>query len=462
MKTHHLISLLFPVTSLLLVTSTSSAQKLREDPGYTQTILVASKEEYHPQIVDENMRDAWGIALRPPGAGGHIWIANAASGTSSEFIGDVNGEPLHQDGLKIVTLDQPKWTDHGYAFVTGQAYNAASDLAGQPVEFPVSGPAENLKVSPAEPIKDYTGSAKFVFVTEDGCINAWSSSTANSMKSAPVMIDYSKTSKYPFPANCVFTGVALTNNPADSEAFKKAGGNHLFACDMRNNAIIVVDNQWKDVTSSFHFEKPASVGELHPFNIASINGHLFVAYGEFDPNSDEGQEQIAGAGAGHIVEYTEDGKLVKDFYAGHGVLNLPWGMAIAPATFGRYANCLLAANFGDGTIVAFDLQTGDFEGYIRDVDSKIISVDGIWGIAFGNGHSLGDANSLYFTAGPNMELDGIFGRINVNSPRYPIFTKSAAPAAPVPLLSRVPASALAPAAPAPADQAPATPAPAAP
>jgi uncharacterized protein (TIGR03118 family) len=254
--------------------------------------------------------------------------------------------------------------------------------------------------------------------------------------------------------------VALTNNPADSEAFKKAGGNHLFACDMRNNAIVVIDNQWKDVTSSFHFEKPASVGGLHPFNITDIGGHLFVAYGEFDPNSDEGQEQIAGAGAGHIVEYTEDGKLVKDFYAGHGVLNLPWGMAIAPATFGRFANCLLAANFGDGTIVAFNLETGDFEGYIRDADSKIISIDGIWGLAFGNGVSLGDANSLYFTAGPNMELDGIFGRINVNLPHHLEFnTQRTAPAVPVPLLSRVPASALAPAAPAPAAQAPVTPAP---
>jgi len=401
---------------LMLAVSPAFAQKLRLDLGYSQTVLVASKKEYGPQIVDERMRDAWGIALRPPGAGGHIWIANAATGTSSEFIGDVPGEPLHQDGLKTVTLDQPRWTDHGYAFVTGQAYNSASDLPGQPVEFPVSGPADNLKVSPPEPIKDgYSGSAKFVFVTEDGCINAWSANTAVSMKSAPVKIDYSKTAKYPYAANCVFTGVALTNNPADSPAYKKSGGNHLFATDNRNNEILVFDNQWKDVTKSFHFQTPKSVGTLHPFNIADLGGHLFVAYGEFDPNSDEGQEQIAGAGAGHIVEYNEDGTLVKDFYAGHGVLNLPWGMAIAPATFGPFANHLMVANFGDGTISAFDLKTGDFAGYVRDADSKIISIDGIWGLVFGNGVSLGDAEALYYTAGPNNERDGVFGRINSNS-----------------------------------------------
>ena len=418
MKVNHLFKLLLPIAGVLPAVTTASAQKPTHDMGYVQTILVANKEEYHPQIVDERMRDAWGIALRPPGAGGHIWISNAASGTSSEFIGDVPGNPLHQDGLKIVELEQPQWTDHGYAFVTGQAYNSASDLPGHLVEFPVSGPADNLKMTPPEAIKDgYSGSAKFVFVTEDGCINAWSASTAVSMKIAPLMVNYSKTSKsMPYRANCVFTGVALTNNAADSEAYTKAGGNHLFATDIRNNAIQVFDNQWKDVTSSFHFQTPTSVGHLHPFNIADLGGHLFVAYGEFNPDSDEGQEQNAGAGLGHIVEYNEDGTLVKDFYAGHGVLNLPWGMAIAPATFGKFANALLVANFGDGTISAFNMESGDFEGYLRDPDSKIISIDGIWGLAFGNGHSLGDADALYFTAGPNNEQDGVFGRLNVHHP----------------------------------------------
>ncbi|MGC4015513.1 MAG: TIGR03118 family protein [Luteolibacter sp.] len=427
-----LLPRLFPLASaVLLATPMASAQKLRTDAGYSQTVLVANKEGYHPQIVDEQMVDAWGIALRPPGAGGHIWIANAGTGTSSEFIGDVGAEPLHQDGLKTVKLDQPNWTDHGYAFVTGQVYNSASDLPGQPVEFPVSGPADNLKAVPAEPIKDgFSGSAKFIFVTEDGCINAWSSNTATAMKSAPVMVDYSKTAKYPHAANSVFTGVAMTNNPADSDAYKKSGGNHLFATDIRHNAIHVFDNRWKDVTDSFHFQTPKSVGTLHPFNIASLGGHLFVAYGEFDPNSDEGQEQIAGAGAGHIVEYNGDGTLVKDFFAGHGVLNLPWGMALAPASFGEYSGDLIVANFGDGTLAAFDLKTGDFDGYIRDEESKIISIDGLWGIAFGNGVSLGDSEALYYTAGPDSERDGVFGRINSLEPKSVVSGKSEPKTAP--------------------------------
>ena len=128
------------------------------------------------------------------------------------------------------------------------------------------------------------------------------------------------------------------------------------------------------------------------------------------PESDEGQEQIFGAGLGHVVEYNEDGTLVKDFHP-RDVLNVPWGMAIAPAAFGEFANDLLVANFGDGTISAFDLTSGDFVGYLRAPDTKIICIDGLWGLAFGNGVSLGDANALYFTAGPKGEGDGLFGRL---------------------------------------------------
>ncbi len=408
------------------------------DTGCLQTNLVANKAEYHPQIVDEKMINGWGIALRPPGAGGHIWVSNAGTGGSSEYIGDLPGNPLHQDGLKLVTLETPAFTDHGYAFVTGQAYNSASDLPGQPEEFHVAGPADNHKKTPWEPIKDgFTGAAKFVFVTEDGCINAWSADTAVAMGTAPVVVDYSKrATHYPYATNCVFTGVALTNNAAGSDAFKQAHGNHLFATDIRNNAIQVFDNQWQDVTAAYHFQTPASVQNLHPFNIAALGGHLFVAYAAFDPESDEGQEQFHGAGLGHVVEYGEDGALVKDFHT-HGVLNAPWGMAIAPATFGVFANDLLVANFGDGTISAFDLGTGDFEGYLRDPDTKIICIEGIWGLTFGNGVSLGDANALYFTAGPNNEEDGVFGRLNI---RTPGLAGGESPAATSPVAARQPSA----------------------
>ena len=227
-----------------VVTASALSAQVR-DLGCVQTNLVANKAEYHPQIVDGQMLNGWGIALRPPGAGGHIWIANAGTGSSSEYIGDVAGQALHQDGLKLVELETPAFTDHGHAFVTGQAYNSASDLPGQPEEFRVAGPASNQKKTPAEEIKGgFSGAAKFVFATEDGCINAWSADTATAMATAPVVVDYSKrAAHFPYAQNCVFTGAALTNDDANSEAFAKAHGNHLFATDVRHNAIQVLDNQ---------------------------------------------------------------------------------------------------------------------------------------------------------------------------------------------------------------------------
>ena len=126
----------------LLPASALFAQTQQANNSFSQTNLVADNASFNPQIVNPDLIDAWGIALRPPGAGGHIWIANAVSGDSDEYIGDVNGIPLHQDPLTTVPLVAPKFIDHSSPFVTGLAYNSSSDLAGQAAEFPVSGPRD--------------------------------------------------------------------------------------------------------------------------------------------------------------------------------------------------------------------------------------------------------------------------------------------------------------------------------
>ena len=232
-------------------------------PATCQTNLVANLPDYHPKIVDPKMIDAWGIALRPPGAGGHIWISNAATGTSSEYIGDVPGNPLHQDGLKIVELVQPKFTDHGYAFVTGQAYNSASDIPGQPVEFPVSGEADNRKVIAAGAHQGRLLRLREIRLRDGGRLHQCVERQHGGRdEQGPGHRRLFQDGRPPARTrlNCVFTGAALTNNAFNSEAFAKSGGNHLFAADIRNNVIRVFDNQWKDVTDSYHFQTPATVG----------------------------------------------------------------------------------------------------------------------------------------------------------------------------------------------------------
>ena len=117
-------------------------------------------------------------------------------------------------------------------------------------------------------------------------------------------------------------------------------------------------------------------------------------------------------GAGRLAEFTPDGVLVRKWDGGR-YLNAPWGVALAPEDgFGAYDGHLLVSNFGDGTIVALDPETGKADDYLRLPDGNRIEIDGIWGLAFGNGESLGNADSLYFAAGPGAEEDGIFGRLD--------------------------------------------------
>jgi uncharacterized protein (TIGR03118 family) len=380
------------------------------DPSnvYTKKILVANRAGFEDgAIIDKHLINPWGIALRPPGAGGHFWISNAGNLSSSTYVGDANGVPLHQDGLKIVYLNGPKISyEDGLANVTGVVYNAASDVAGQGVEFPVQGPASDLSGAAPRPIGISSGSAKFVFVTTDGTINAWRSGTAESMDKAVIVKDYSDHGPHQIktlPHLPAFTGVAMSTT-----AHAK---NRLYVTDFQNATIRVLDNEWTDMTARVPFARPAGFApEMSPYNIQLLNDRLYVTYAVVDVNGEEAATDVPGPGAGHVVAYDLDGHVLQEFRDA-GRLNSPWGLAIAPKNFGPFSGALLVANFGDGTIAAFDLATGAFRDYLHDKSGAPIVVDQVWGLAFGNGVSLGDADSLYYTAGPNEEQDGVFGRL---------------------------------------------------
>jgi len=386
----------------------SYALSPRSANAYAEKILVANRPGFGEGVlIDKHLINPWGIALRPPGAGGHIWISNAGSLSTSTYIGDAHGSPLHQDGLKIVYLDGPLISyEDGLANVTGQVYNEASDFPGQPVEFPVSGPASSLSGATPESIGTISGSAKFVFVTTDGTINAWRSSTAESMNTAVIVKDYSDHGPDQIRGLAhlpAFTGVAMSANAHVS--------NRLYVADFQNKTIRVLDNHWVDITASVPFARPAGMqDEFSPYNIQRLGDRLYVTFAVVDLTADEAAKDAPAPGAGHVVAYDFDGHIVGEL-ADAGRLNSPWGLAIAPESFGPFSGSLLVGNFGDGTIAAFDRASGAFRDYLRDSSGKPIVNDKLWGLAFGNGVSLGDADSLYFTAGPNLEQDGIFGRL---------------------------------------------------
>ena len=98
--------------------------------------------------------------------------------------------------------------------------------------------------------------------------------------------------------------------------------------------------------------------------------------------------------------------------ASKGALTAPWGLALAPAGFGQFSGALLVGNFGDGTINAYNAVHGGYLGTLRGANGKKIAIDGLWGLAFGDGAHAQPVNTLFFTAGPNDEGDGLFGRLD--------------------------------------------------
>lgn len=221
--------------------------------------------------------------------------------------------------------------------------------------------------------------ALFLFATLDGTISGWA--PQSNPNDALIAVDNSK-------AGAVYTGLAITN---------KTSGNFLYAADNANNKVDVYDGSFNFVTSFTDTTLPAGFA---PFGIQDMGGVVYVSF--------------AGPGAGGYIDiFREDGTLVGTLI--HGApLNQPWGLTLAPANFGPLSNTLLVSNNTNaGTINAFNLQTGQFVGTVKDANGKEITIDQLWGIEFGGGTSKnGRTNQLFFTAGPHNNLAGTFGVIN--------------------------------------------------
>jgi uncharacterized protein (TIGR03118 family) len=370
---------------------------------YAQTNLVANKPEYDPLILDPTFVNAWGVAIRPAGLGGHFWVTAAGSGISYEYVGDVNGTPLFQDDLKEVTVPGPNGTQGS---PTGVVFNGS----------------KNFVITQEFPTGAITAPTKFLFATDSGVISAWTE-----RKRADGGFDW--------PG----AAIPVIDRSATGSQYFGIGvdqaGNHLYAADFgKNPKIQVFDGQFQDVTSGHGFQNPfdggdgVQPGEYAPFNVQSLvdrNGKetIFVTYAQTREDPDNpgelfAGEENAGAGLGRLVAFDSEGSQIRIWNDG-GLLNAPWGVAYAPSNFGAFANTLLVSNFGDGTITAFDPNTFTAIDLLRDGVGNPVQIGGIWGLQFGNGASLGDTDSLYFAAGPEEEEDGLFGRLRLDRTLLP-------------------------------------------
>ena len=137
-------------------------------------------------------------------------------------------------------------------------------------------------------------------------------------------------------------------------------------------------------------------------------GKLYVSFAKQDATL---HDDVAGPGNGFVDVFGRNGKFIRRLIT-RGALNSPWGMALAPASFGQFAGDLLVGNFGDGHINVYNPTTGQRLGQLRGSNGRPIVIDGLWGLMFGNGNAAGN-NQLLFSAGPDGESHGLLGKIVV-------------------------------------------------
>jgi len=179
-------------------------------------------------------------------------------------------------------------------------------------------------------------------------------------------------------------------------------GPFLLAADFHHARIDVFDSNWNLVDVGSAFTDPSLPASYGPFNVQVLGGAVYVAYALQD---EDGQEEVAGHNLGFVDKYTNFGQTVQRI-ASRGNLNAPWGLAIAPASFGKYTGALLVGNFGDGKIGAY--TDGDYLGLLRDANNEVIAIDGLWALLPGTAAS-GGTDAVWFSAGPDGETHGLLG-----------------------------------------------------
>jgi len=190
-------------------------------------------------------------------------------------------------------------------------------------------------------------------------------------------------------------------------AASRSTASRIYATDFHNARVEMYDARWHRLHRPGAFVDHSIPEWYAPFGVQVLEGHVFVTYVWRAPGN--GNDAPTG---GYVDEFDRDGRLLARV-ARKGPLNAPWGMALAPRSFGRFGGDLLVGNFGDGQINAYAEKHGRFEhrGTLRAAGHGKLTIDGLWALEFGNSGSNGDPQTLFFTAGPNDEADGLFGTI---------------------------------------------------
>ncbi len=328
------------------------ASALSANAQYVQTNLVS--DGFVPALhIDSNLVNPWGIAFN---GSGPWWVAD--NGGAASTLYDAGGTPFPSGNPLVVNV----LPAHASA-PTGLVANTETDP-----DFNIT---KNAVTKPSA----------FIFATEDGTIEGWNP-----------QVDLNNTVIAVTTPNAVYKGAAMLKE-------------HLYVTNFRTGFVEVYDENFDKVNQFTDTNLPAGYA---PFGIQNINGVLYVTFALQNTAKHDDQ---AGAGNGYVDKFTAGGIFMARF-ATRGVLNSPWGIAMAPSGFGPASGDILIGNFGDGKINIFT-PNGAFVKAMFDNHGKALVNPGLWSIQFGNGGIAGSTHSLFFTAGVNHEADGLFGRIDL-------------------------------------------------
>jgi len=327
---------------------------------------------------DPVLQNAWGIAFLPSGS--PFWVNDNATGCSTLYKGDGTAIPLQ------VSIPLP-----GGSIAPGSCHPVDPNNPPNPTPAAPTGIIANTSASFVVPGTKTT--ALFIFATEDGTLSAWALGISPATD-AVLAVDNSA-------QGAVYKGLAFGLS---------AKGGLLYATNFNAGRVDVFgpvgsNGMYTPVTTDGGFSDPSIPPGYAPFNIANIDGDLFVTYAK---QNDAKHDDVAGRGHGFVDVFDTDGQLLRRF-ASHGPLNSPWGITRASFAFGRYSGKILIGNFGDGRINVFN-NNGEFIDELEDAHGRAIVIDGLWSLTLGGG--LGSSSdTLYFSAGPDGETNGKFGTI---------------------------------------------------
>jgi uncharacterized protein (TIGR03118 family) len=339
------------LTSLVVLVVSVGVARAAEKNNYLATILAGNEDDEGFPTVDPLLQNSWGLAAS---GGGPWWVANNGSNMSTLYNGA--GEKIP---LEVVVLGAP----------TGEVFYGGD-------QFLLSNGAP----------------ARFIWAAEDGTFSAWNGTLD------PLSVPQNSEVIFSDP-DSIYKGLAVHGDVLYSTDFG--------SCEVEAFTGNPFDETFAEFDTAGGFEDDTIPAGYCPFGIQAVGDSIFVTYA-----LKSGIDDVAGQGHGFVREFDTDGNLIAPV-ADHGQLNSPWGVAPAPSDFGRFSGCLLVGNFGDGTINAFckdDEGEWHFGGTLREGKRPIV-IDGLWGLAFGNNGQAGMDNELFFTAGPDEEVNGYFGKI---------------------------------------------------